>query len=174
MIAFLTLAMTPMNATSLHDFKMTTIKGEEQKLSEYKGKVVMVVNVASKCGLTKQYTALQKLYDTYKDKGFVILGFPANEFGNQEPGTNGEILEFCSKEYGVSFPMFSKIVVKGEGIHPLYKWLTSTTGEEKEIGWNFTKFLVNRSGTVIERFEPKTTPDDPSVLKAIESALNTK
>jgi glutathione peroxidase len=97
MIAFLTLATTPMNATSLHDFKMTTIKGEEQKLSEYKGKVVMVVNVASKCGLTKQYTALQKLYDAYKEKGFVILGFPANEFGNQEPGTNGEILEFCSR-----------------------------------------------------------------------------
>lgn len=174
MLAFLALATTPMNATSLYDFKMQTIEGKEQALSAFKGKTTLVVNVASKCGLTKQYTALQKLYETYKDKGFVILGFPANEFGNQEPGTNTEIKEFCSKEYGVSFPMFSKIVVKGEGIHPLYKWLINASGEEKEIAWNFTKFLVNKDGVVVNRFEPRVTPDDPALIKALEAQLATK
>jgi glutathione peroxidase len=158
------------------DFRMTSIDGEEVELAEYKGKVVLMVNVASKCGLTPQYEALQAIYEKYKDDGFVILGFPANNFGAQEPGRNAEIKEFCAVNYGVSFPMFAKISVKGEDLHPLYGFLTSKSTNPQyggDIKWNFTKFLIDRKGKVINRFEPQTKPDSPEVVSAIESALGT-
>lgn len=158
---------TPM---SFYDFKMNSIEGKELPLAKFKGKVVMVVNVASKCGLTPQYEALEKLYKAKKDDGLVILGFPANEFGNQEPGSNKEILEFCTAKYGVTFPMFSKIVVKGEAIHPLYKWLLDKT-DGKDIEWNFAKFLVSKDGEKVIRFSSRTKPDAAEVLTAIDQAI---
>ena len=160
---------------SVLDFTMKNIDGEDIPLSTYKGNVIMVVNVASKCGLTPQYEGLQKLYDTYGERGLVILGFPANNFGNQEPGTNEEIQGFCTKNYGVTFPMFSKISVKGDDIHPLYTFLTSektNPGFAGEIGWNFNKFLIDRTGKVIHRFEPKVKPESDEVIQTIEKALN--
>jgi glutathione peroxidase len=153
------------------------IDGKDVNLADYKGKVILVVNVASKCGLTPQYEGLQEVYEKYKDQGLVVLGFPANEFGKQEPGTDAQIKEFCVSKYSVTFPMFSKIVVKGDGIHPLYKFLTSKETNPKfagEIPWNFTKFLVDREGQVIARFDPKTTPESEDVTKAIEAALAAK
>ncbi len=159
---------------SVLDFKVKDVDGKEVDLAKYKGEVLLIVNTASKCGLTPQYEALEALYDKHKDQGFAVLAFPANEFGSQEPGTNAEIKTFCTTKYDVSFPIFSKIVVKGEGIHPLYKFLTSKATEPAhagEIPWNFTKFLVNRKGEVIARFDPKVAPDSPEVSKAIEAAL---
>jgi glutathione peroxidase len=159
------------------DFKVKTIDGKEQNLSDYKGKVVLFVNVASKCGFTPQYEGLEKLYETYKDKGFVIVGFPANNFGGQEPGTEAEIKQFCSSKYNVTFPMMSKISVKGDDKHPLYKFLTEepTAGEFKgEIGWNFTKFLIDKNGHVYARFASKTKPTDEAVSAAIEKGLATE
>jgi glutathione peroxidase len=172
MIAAL-LALT-MSAHTLHDFTMPDIEGKDVKLSKFKGQVVLVVNVASKCGMTPQYEGLQKLYTEHKAKGLTVLGFPANEFRGQEPGTNAEIKEFCTATYGVTFPMFSKIVVKGEGIHPLYQWLLETGPRKDDIEWNFAKFLVGKDGKVIARFTPQTKPDDPALRKAIESALAAK
>ncbi|MGH9916981.1 MAG: glutathione peroxidase, partial [Pyrinomonadaceae bacterium] len=140
----------------------------------YKGKVVLFVNVASKCGFTPQYEGLQKLYTKYKDQGFVILGFPANNFHGQEPGTNAEIKEFCSTKYNVSFPLFSKISVKGDDIDPLYKFLTSKETNPEfsgEITWNFNKFLIDRTGKIIARFDSKITPEDNKVTSVIEAAL---
>lgn len=156
------------------DFTMNDIDGKPVKLETYKNKLIMMVNVASQCGYTPQYADLQTVYEKYKSKGLVILGFPANEFGEQEPGTNAEIKAFCTGNYHVTFPMFSKIVVNGEGTHPLYKFLT-----EKETGgafagpikWNFTKFLIGKNGQVIARFEPKIKPTDTQVIKMIEHAL---
>jgi glutathione peroxidase len=169
------------------------ITGEDTNLGEYNGKVLLVVNVASKCGLTKQYESLEKLYRDYRDRGLVVAGFPANDFKSQEPGTNAEIESFCSTTFGVDFPLFEKITVVGEGKHPLYKELiaaqpkaTSTSevpfGEnlkrygiepnpEPEILWNFEKFLVDRSGKVTARFAPDTAPDDPALVTAIEAEL---
>ncbi len=155
-------------------FTMADIDGEAVDLEQYKGKVVLLVNVASKCGLTPQYEALQALYEKYGDRGFTILAFPANNFAEQEPGTNGEIKAFCSSNYGVDFPLFSKVSVKGEDICPLYKYLTSeqtNPGFSGEIPWNFAKFLLDRRGRVKGRFEPKTTPDDQAVVSAIEKEL---
>jgi glutathione peroxidase len=157
------------------DFTVKTIDGQEKKLSDYQGKVVLLVNVASKCGLTPQYTALESTYEKYKDKGFVIIGFPANNFGAQEPGTNEEIKQFCTSKYNVTFPMMSKISVKGGDKHPLYKFLTEGKAGEDfagDIEWNFAKFLVDRNGNVIARFASKTTPDSPQVTAAIEKALS--
>jgi len=151
--------------------KVKKIDGTEVDLATYKGKVVLIVNVASRCGLTPQYTGLQKLYDTYKDKGLVILGFPANEFGAQEPGTDSEIATFCSSKYGVTFDMFSKIVVKGPGISPLYKTLTETSDPKGDIGWNFEKFLIGRDGKIVGRYSPRTAPDDATLKAAIEAAI---
>ena len=152
-----------------------TIDGKGQDLAEYKGKVVMIVNVASKCGLTPQYEGLQALYERSKDAGLAVLAFPANEFGGQEPGTNSEIKEFCTGTYHVTFPIFEKIVVKGEGAHPLYTQLAAQPaplgGEPK---WNFTKFLVDRQGRVVARFEPKVKPDDPALVKKIDELLHEK
>lgn len=159
------------------DHKLTTIDGKEANLEDYKGKVLLFVNVASKCGLTPQYEQLMELHKKYADKGLVILGFPANNFGAQEPGTDAEIKEFCTANYGVEFPMFSKISVKGDDIDPLYAELTSeeeNKGYSGEIKWNFTKFLVDREGKVIARFEPKTVPTDEAVIKAIEEQLDSK
>lgn len=164
------IALSSSPANSLHDFTLNSIEGKELPLAKFKGKVVMAVNVASKCGLTPQYEALEKLYKSKKDEGFVILGFPANQFGNQEPGTDKEILEFCTANYGVSFPMFSKIVVKGDGMHPLYKWLLERT-DGKDIEWNFAKFVISKDGQRVTRFSSRTKPDAPEVLAAIEKEL---
>jgi len=161
-------------STSVLDFKVKDIDGKEVDLSKYKGDVLLIVNVASKCGLTPQYKGLESTYEKYKDRGFAILAFPANEFGGQEPGSNAEIKEFCTKKYDVTFPVFSKIIVKGDGIHPLYHYLTGKDTDGQFAGvipWNFTKFLVDRKGRVVARFDPRTTPESPQVTKAIESAL---
>lgn len=148
-------------ASSVHDFKANRLSGKEEDLSDYKGKALLIVNVASKCGFTPQYQGLQKLYDQNKDKGFEILGFPCNQFGAQEPGNEKEIAKFCAVNYGVTFPMFSKIDVNGDGAHPLYKFLKKEkrglAGTEA-IKWNFTKFLVDADGKVVERFGPQDTP----------------
>lgn len=156
-------------STSIYDFKMKDIRGQEKSLSDYKGKVVLIVNVASKCGLTPQYEGLQKLYEHFRDKDFVILGFPANNFMGQEPGTDSEIAEFCSTQYNVSFPMFSKISVKGADIHPLYQYLTTGTPHSGEIKWNFHKFLVNKSGQVVANLDPTLSPEQ--IAPMIENYL---
>ncbi len=155
-------------------FTVESIDGEEIDLQQFKGLVILVVNVASKCGFTPQYKGLQALYEKYKDDGFVVLGFPANNFANQEPGTDKEIKAFCTTNYNVSFPMFSKISVKGDDQHPLYQYLTSKEKHNYggEIGWNFTKFLINREGKVVNRFESKVEPRDEKVIKAIEHVMN--
>ncbi len=161
-------------ADSVLDFTMKDIDGKPVDLAKYKSDVILIVNVASKCGYTPQYDGLERIYEKYKDRGFTVLGFPANEFGKQEPGTNSDIKTFCTTQYGVKFPMFSKIVVKGEGIDPLYQYLTSAETNPKHAGaipWNFTKFLVNRQGEVIARFAPKDEPESEKVTKAIEDAL---
>ena len=159
---------------SIYDFSLKDIDHKEINLSQYRGKVVLVVNVASRCGYTPQYEGLQKVYMKYKDRGFVILGFPANNFMGQEPGTDEEIKTFCSAKYNVTFPIFSKISVKGDDIHPLYKFLTSKETNPEfggDIKWNFSKFLVDKSGKIIARFEPKVTPESDTVTQAIEKAL---
>src|SRR5258705_4951400 len=160
-------------ASSVHEFSLPSIDGAPAPLSAYKGKVALIVNVASQCGYTPQYAGLEKLYGKYKDKGFVILGFPANNFGAQEPGTNEEIKTFCSRKYSVTFPLYAKISVKGADQAPLYAYLTTDTapGIAGEIKWNFTKFLVDRNGKVVQRFEPETTPDSKEVIAAIEKQL---
>ena len=159
------------------DFTVKTIDGKEQKLADYRGKVVMIVNVASKCGFTPQYENLEKVYKEYADRGFVILGFPANNFGGQEPGSDEQIKQFCTSKFDVTFPMMSKISVVGEDKAPLYKFLTEkpTAGDfAGEIGWNFNKFLIDRNGNLIARYNSKTKPDDPEVTKEIEKALEAK
>ena len=160
--------------SSIYDFTVNDIDGNPVKLEQYKGKAVLIVNVASKCGNTPQYEGLQDLYKKYGDKGLVILGFPANNFGGQEPGTNEEIKDFCTTNYGVTFPMFSKISVKGEDIHPLYKYLTSAETDPEfagDITWNFNKFLINPSGKIVARFDSKDKPESEKVVKAIQLAL---
>jgi len=159
---------------SIYDFTLNSIDGESTPLSKYHGKVVLVVNVASRCGFTPQYTALEKIYETYKDRGFVIVGFPANNFGSQEPGTNQEIKTFCSSKYNVTFPMMAKVSVKGDDKTPLYQYLTDKGANPKtggEIQWNFTKFLIGPDGKPVARFEPNVTPDSPEVTAAIEKEL---
>ena len=156
---------------NFYDFTVQTIDGKSVSLSEYKGKKVLVVNVASKCGLTPQYKQLQELYDKYGKENFVILGFPANNFGQQEPGTNEEIQEFCSLNYGVTFPMMAKISVKGDDIDPLYSWLTQKAGNGKqdaEVTWNFQKFLVDENGNWVGSYEPKTLPNAKEITDWIE------
>lgn len=157
------------------NFTMKNINGDPVALGGYKGNVILVVNVASKCGLTPQYEGLQTLHDTYSSKGLTVLGFPANEFGKQEPGTNDEIKAFCSENYGVTFDMFSKIVVKGDGICPLYKYLTSLDAKpagKGDISWNFEKFLIDRGGNVVGRFSPRTKP--AKLVESIEKELAKK
>ncbi|WP_213807660.1 glutathione peroxidase [Granulicella sp. dw_53] len=183
--------------SNLYDIPVHRINGEGASLADYRGKLLLIVNVASQCGLTKQYDALQKLYSRFKDSGLVVLGFPANDFGGQEPGSNEEIQNFCASTFGVSFPMFQKITVTGANTAPLYQSLIaakpeatgstregfranlegflgksgSATNPEPGILWNFEKFLVDRSGAVIARFSPEITPDDPIIVTTIESAL---
>ena len=171
--AILTMATTLFAGSSLYTFTLNSIDGKPVPLADYKGKVVLIVNVASRCGYTPQYSALEAIYEKYKDRGFVILGFPANNFGAQEPGTNEEIKTFCSRKYDVTFPMYSKISVKGADRAPLYAYLTEETGKgiAGEIQWNFTKFLVDRNGNVVQRFEPAVTPDSADVTAAIEKQL---
>lgn len=178
---------------SVYQFKVKKIDGSEMDLAQYQSKVLLIVNVASKCGLTPQYEGLEKLYQSYRKSGFEVLGFPANEFLSQEPGTNEEIAKFCTLNFGVDFPMFSKIVVKGEGQHPLYQFLTSVkpettmkphgtlisrlsekgllTGKPNDIKWNFEKFLVNKKGEVVERFSPEIDPMDSIITQAVEREL---
>ena len=155
--------------------ELKDIDHKEVSLSRYRGKVVMIVNVASRCGFTPQYEGLQKLYLKYKDQGFVILGFPANNFGFQEPGSDEEIKTFCSAKYSVTFPIFSKISVKGEDIHPLYKLLTNKDTDPEfggDIKWNFNKFLLDKKGKIVARFEPPVKPESDQVIQAVEKALH--
>lgn len=162
------------DSKSALDFEMKTLQGEKAKLSQYKGKVLLVVNTASECGLTPQYETLQTLYKTHEKDGLVVIGFPCNQFGGQEPGSAKEISEFCTTEYGISFPMFAKVDVNGKEAAPLYKYLTSLETKPKgsgKIQWNFEKFLINRKGEVVARFSPRTKPDSPEVLKAISAEL---
>jgi len=156
-------------SNSIYDFTMNNIDGQSTPLKSLQGKVVLLVNVASQCGYTPQYAGLESLYEKYKTRGFVIVGVPANNFGSQEPGTNEEIKTFCTRKYNVTFPMMSKVSVKGADIAPLYSYLTSTKGGD--VKWNFTKFLIGKDGQVIDRFEPKVTPDSPELAAAIEKAL---
>src|SRR5258708_27819204 len=158
----------------VHDFTLNSIDGKPAPLASYKGKVVLLVNVASRCGCTPQYTGRESIYEKYKNSGFVIVGIPANNFGAQEPGTNQEIKTFCSSKYHVTFPMMAKVSVKGDDITPLYQFLTDKTMNPQtggEIQWNFTKFLIGPDGQVVTRFEPDVTPDSPQVTSAIEKAL---
>src|SRR4051794_18918481 len=159
---------------SVYGFTMKDIDGKPVDLSQYKGKVSLVVNVASKCGNTPQYKNMEAIYEKYKDQGFEILAFPANEFGKQEPGSNEQIKDFCTSTYHTQFPLFSKIVVKGEGQAPLYQYLTSKDANQKTAGvitWNFEKFLVSKDGKVVARFKPKVKPDEKEVIDAIEKEL---
>ncbi len=159
---------------TLHDFSAHTIDGKTRSLAEYRGKVVLVVNVASACGLTPQYKGLEELHETYGSKGLAVLGFPANEFGAQEPGTNDEIKTFCETKYGVKFDMFAKVKVKGAGIDPLFAFLTSAEENPRfagDIKWNFNKFLIGKDGAVLARFEPQVEPTSADVKGAIEKAL---
>lgn len=181
--------------SELYEIPYRTAEGGESNLGAYRGKVLLLVNVASKCGLTPQYDGLEKIYQRYKDRGLMVLGFPANEFAGQEPGTDAQIQEFCRLNYGVTFPVSAKLVVKGPGQHPLYGFLTralpqqskkgnpilkalrktlygsSFTGEAGEISWNFEKFLVDREGDLVARFAPDVKPEDPWLLEAIEAEL---
>jgi glutathione peroxidase len=160
--------------TNIHDFRMQDIDGKDVTLSAFKGKVLLIVNVASKCGFTGQYAGLEKLYSTYMNRGFVVLGFPANDFLGQEPGTEAEIKTFCTLTYGVTFPMFKKISVKGRDIHPLYEFLTSKETNPNfggAISWNFNKFLIGRDGMIMGRFGSRTKPDDKELVEAAEKAI---
>ncbi len=178
--------------TALQSIPIETISGEPASLADYSGRVLLVVNVASKCGLTPQYEGLESLYERYHDRGFDVLGFPANDFRGQEPGTNEEILEFCQATYSIKFPMFAKIAVTGADKHPLYTSLTQaaphasgdsathrerlrsfgiSANEDPDILWNFEKFLIGRDGSVLARFAPSVTPADPALVKAVEDAL---
>jgi glutathione peroxidase len=157
---------------SFHDFAVEDIEGNKFELSSLKGKKVLVVNTASKCGLTPQYEQLQKVYETYGGDNFVIIGFPANNFMKQEPGTNEEIATFCQKNYGVTFPMMSKISVKGNDMHPLYKWLTSKSENgvmDSKVSWNFQKYLIDENGKLVDMVEPKVKPDDEKILSWVKN-----
>ena len=158
---------------TFYDFSVKDINGKTVKLKEFKGKAVLIVNTASKCGYTPQYKDLMDLYTKYKDRGLIVLGFPANEFGKQEPGSNTEIKEFCSLNYGVKFPMFSKLCVKGEKIAPLFKYLTAQKNPDftGEIKWNFEKFLIGKDGTLLHRYRSKVKPTDKEIVQAIEKVL---
>ena len=159
---------------SVHDFTVKTIRGDVSKLGDYKGKVLLIVNVASECGYTPQYDGLEKLYEQYKDKGFAVLGFPANDFGAQEPGSNEQIEAFCTSKFGVKFPMFAKVSVKGEGMDPLFDYLQSKETNPQfggPIKWNFNKFLIGKNGEVIGRFEHKIDPQSAELKAAIDTAI---
>lgn len=165
--------MTDNTDSSVYNFNLKDIDGNEVSLEQYKGKVLMIVNVASKCGYTPQYEGLQKIYESYKDEGFVILGFPANNFKGQEPGSNEEIKQFCTLEYGVEFPMFSKVSVKGDDQADLFKYLTSEPNPDfkGDIEWNFEKFLIGKDGSLVRRFRSAIKPESEEIAEAIEKEL---
>ena len=173
--ALLVMQTIAARAESIYDIKLKDIDGKDTTLAAYKGKVLLIVNVASKCGFTPQYKSLEATYRKFKGKGFVVLGFPCNQFGGQEPGTNEEIKQFCSSEYNVTFPLFDKIEVNGAKRHPLYVELA---GEKSpfpgNIKWNFNKFLIGKDGKIVKRFDSKATPDSPEVTEALETALAAK
>ena len=175
LLAALLIMQTIAHAESLYDIKLKDIDGKDTTLAAYKGKAVLIVNVASKCGYTKQYAALEATYQKFKDKGFVVLGFPCNQFGGQEPGSNEEIKKFCSSKFSVTFPLFDKLDVNGEKRHPLY---TALAGKDSpfpgDIKWNFNKFLIGKDGKIVSRYESKVTPDSEELTKAIEAALAAK
>lgn len=167
-------ASSPNSSLSLHGFKVKDLSGQDHDLGKYKGQVVLVVNTASKCGLTPQYNGLERVFQKYKDRGFTVIGFPSNDFWGQEPGTAAEIQKFCDAKtgtYKINFPLMEKTVVKGASKSPLYTWLTSYPASPGEVSWNFEKFLINKKGAVVARFTPRTDPEDPKVLKAIELEL---
>lgn len=157
----------------MYEFRLADIDGNEVGLEAFRGKVLLIVNVASRCGFTKQYAGLESLYQRFKARGFEVLGFPANNFLWQEPGSNQQIRDFCSARYGVTFPMFSKISVRGRDCHPLYRWLVRNSESKKPVEWNFAKFLVDRNGRIAARFKPSVRPEDPALVQAIEKALET-
>jgi glutathione peroxidase len=164
-----------MSPTSIYDIPVRTLDGEQTTLREHQGKILLIVNVASRCGLTPQYAALEQLHQREAGRGFTVLGFPCNQFRGQEPGSPEEIRTFCSTTYGVTFPLYEKVQVNGEGRHPLYERLTLTpdaSGEAGPVKWNFEKFLVSRDGQVVGRFRPTTSPDDPALLDAVATALS--
>ncbi|MFM9905352.1 MAG: glutathione peroxidase [Pyrinomonadaceae bacterium] len=168
---------TPVSEKSMYEFTMRDIDGQDVKLDAYKGKVLMIVNVASKCGYTPQYEGLQALYQKYNEKGFVILGFPANNFMGQEPGSEKEIKEFCSTKYNVTFPMFAKLSVKGPDQHPLYNFLTNKATDSQfagDISWNFNKFIIDRDGKIVARFGSDDTPESAKIAETIEKYLAQK
>jgi glutathione peroxidase len=158
--------------SKFYEFTMKTIDGKDKLLSDYKGKVLMVVNVASKCGHTPQYKGLEAVYQKYGKEGFMILGFPANNFFRQEPGTDSEIKQFCTTKYNVTFDMFSKISVKGDDQHPLYQYLTKESPFPGDVKWNFQKYLVDRNGSIVAKFDPKVEPEDTTIIQAVEKYLN--
>lgn len=167
-------AISMISAKNFYDFSAEQIDGSMRSMRDYENMVVLVVNTASKCGFTKQYDGLQRVYEKYHAQGLVILGFPANNFMNQEPGDNQEIAEFCRLNYGVSFPMFSKISVRGKDIHPLFDWLTSKEANPEfagKVSWNFNKFLISKDGNLLARFGSRTVPEDEKLIQAIEEAL---
>ena len=172
LIAMTTIAAS---AQSLYEIKLKDIDGKDTTLAAYKGKTVLIVNVASKCGYTKQYAGLEATYQKYKDQGFAVLGFPCNQFGGQEPGTNEEIKQFCSSKYNVTFPLFDKLEVNGANRHPLYVTLAGKDSPfPGDIKWNFNKFLVGKDGKIVKRFDSKVTPDSEELTKAVEAALAAK
>jgi glutathione peroxidase len=173
--ALLLMPTLVLRAGSIQDIPIKDIDGKDTSLKAYQGKVLLIVNVASKCGLTPQYKALEAVYEKYKDKGFTILAFPCNQFNGQEPGSNEEIKQFCSTKYSVTFPLFDKIDVNGPKRHPLYVALAGAGSPfPGDIKWNFGKFLISRDGKILKRFEPRTVPDAPEVTAAIEAALDAK
>ncbi|MFN8309156.1 MAG: glutathione peroxidase [Chitinophagales bacterium] len=175
-VCLILLALVP-SGNSIYKFSVTDINNHTVSLSEYSGKVVVIINVASHCGFTPQYASIEKLYRKYKDRGLVVLGFPANNFMGQEPGNDGDIKAFCTSKYDVTFPMFSKISVKGKDMAPLYKFLTSKSENgvsDSKVSWNFQKYLINRKGEVVRYFSPPTTVEDPEFIKAVEAELEGK
>jgi glutathione peroxidase len=162
---------TPMNAGSIYDIKVKTIDGRETTLADYRGQALLIVNTASECGFTPQYEGLEKLQQLYKDKGFTVLGFPSNDFGGQEPGTEAQIKSFCETKYKTTFPMFSKVQIKGSAAHPLYKYLTSQPSMTGDVTWNFNKFLVDPTGKLVARFDSKTEPTSIPLKDKVEAVL---
>jgi glutathione peroxidase len=175
LVSLITMTTLAASAQSLYDIKLKDIDGKDTTLAAYKGKAVLIVNVASKCGYTKQYTGLEALYQKYKDQGFVVLGFPCNQFGGQEPGTNEEIKEFCSSKFSVTFPLFDKLEVNGANRHPLYVALAGKDSPfPGDIKWNFNKFLIGKDGKILNRFESKVTPESDEMNAAVRAALAAK
>lgn len=176
LISAISIALTAqiVSAGSIYDYQLTTIDYERVQLRDFKGKVLIIVNVASRCGYTPQYAGLEKLYRAHKDQGFVIVGIPSDDFGQGEPGSDPEIKQFCRRKYDVTFPMMSKAFIRANPRLPLYEYLTDESQNPKtggEIQWNFTKFLIGRDGAILARFEPAVTPEDPTLVKAVEAAL---